>query len=310
MGKILTIIGPTASGKTSLAAELAKLIKGEVIGLDSRQIYNGMSIGTSQPTKNEMAGVPHHLFGFSDPSEPISAGEYARLVRAKVKDVQANGKTPIICGGAGLYYRALSKGIFTESVSDLQTRGRLEQAYDDNSIALYERLQAIDPDYADIVHINNKKRLVRALEIYETTGKSPSDHFRNHKGNPVETLNLFTILLNWKRSLLNQRIIQRTKEMLDKGWIEEVNTLLNKQIANGSSFPALNSIGYRQIQAYLNGDMNQDGMKEEIIIKTRKFSRRQVQWFKKESINLIIEMENLDQGKIPEILHCIFKIIT
>ena len=309
MEKILTIIGPTASGKTSLAVESAKLIKGEVIGLDSRQSYEGMSIGTAQPTKNEMAGVPHHLFGFRDPSEPISAGEYAKLVRAKVKDVQANGKTPIICGGAGLYYRALSKGIFTESVSDLPTRGRLEQAYDDNSIALYERLQAIDPDYADIVHINNKKRLVRALEIYETTGKSPSDHFSNHKGNTVETLNLFTILLNWKRSLLNQRIIQRTQEMLDKGWIEEVDTLLNKQIANGSLFPALNSIGYRQIQAYLNGDMNQDGMKEEIIIKTRQFARRQVQWFKKESINLIIEMENLDRGKIPEILHCIFKII-
>ena len=137
MEKILTIIGPTASGKTSLAVESAKLIKGEVISLDSRQIYEGMSIGTAQPTKNEMAGVPHHLFGFRDPSEPISAGEYAKLVRAKVKDVQANGKTPIICGGAGLYYRALSKGIFTESVSDLPTRDHLEQAYDDNSIALY-----------------------------------------------------------------------------------------------------------------------------------------------------------------------------
>ena len=165
MEKILTIIGHTASGKTSLAVESAKLIKGEVISLDSRQIYEGMSIGTAQPTKNEMAGVPHHLFGFRDPSEPISAGEYVQLVRAKVKDVQANGKTPIICGGAGLYYRALSKGIFTESVSDLPTRDHLEQAYDDNSIALYEMLQAIDPDYADIVHINNKKRLVRALEM-------------------------------------------------------------------------------------------------------------------------------------------------
>ena len=306
MKKILTIIGPTASGKTSLAVELAKLLEGEVIGLDSRQIYEGMPLGTAQPTKNEMAGIPHHLFSFRDPLEPISAGEYAKLVRAKVKDIQGKGKSPIICGGAGLYYRALSKGIFEGSVSDLPTRGRLEQAYEDDPVALYERLQAIDPDYADIVHMNNKKRLVRALEIYEATGKPPSEHFRDQENNPVDTLDLFTILLNWERSILTQRIAQRTQEMLDNGWIEEVETLLKKQKDKGNSFPALNSIGYRQIQAYLNGDMTQDEMKEEIMIRTRQFSRRQVQWFKKEKIDLIVEMGNLDQQKLPEILHCIF----
>ncbi|MCS5638804.1 MAG: tRNA (adenosine(37)-N6)-dimethylallyltransferase MiaA [Candidatus Marinimicrobia bacterium] len=306
MEKILTIIGPTASGKTSLAVESAKLLEGEVIGLDSRQIYEGMPLGTAQPTKNEMAGIPHHLFGFRDLSEPISAGEYAKLVRAKVKDIQGKGKSPIICGGAGLYYRALSKGIFEGSVSDLPTRGRLEQAYENDPVALYERLQAIDPDYADIVHMNNKKRLVRALEIYEATGKPPSEHFRDQENNPVDTLDLFTILLNWERSILTQRIAQRTQEMLDNGWIEEVETLLKKQKGKGSSFPALNSIGYRQIQAYLNGDMTQDEMKEEIMIRTRQFSRRQVQWFKKEKIDLIVEMGNLDQQRLPEILHCIF----
>ena len=213
---------------------------------------------------------------------------------------------PIICGGAGLYYRALSKGIFEGSVSDLPTRGRLEQAYEDDPVALYERLQAIDPDYADIVHMNNKKRLVRALEIYEATGKPPSEHFRDQENNPVDTLDLFTILLNWERSILTQRITQRTQEMLYNGWIEEVETLLKKQKDKGKSFPALNSIGYRQIQAYLNGDMTQDEMKEEIIIRTRQFSRRQVQWFKKEKIDLIVEMGNLDQQELPEILHCIF----
>jgi len=306
MEKILTIIGPTASGKTSLTVQLAKLLEGEVIGLDSRQIYEGMPLGTAQPTKNEMAGIPHHLISFRDPSEPISAGEYAKLVRAKVKDIQGKGKSPIICGGAGLYYRALSKGIFEGSVSDLPTRGRLEQAYEDDPVALYERLQAIDPDYADIVHMNNKKRLVRALEIYEATGKPPSEHFRDQENNPVDTLDLFTILLNWERPILTQRVTQRTQEMLYNGWIEEVETLLKKQKDKGSSFPALNSIGYRQIQAYLNGDMTQDEMKEEIMIRTRQFSRRQVQWFKKEKIDLIVEMGNLDQEKLPEILHCIF----
>ena len=154
--------------------------------------------------------------------------------------------------------------------------------------------------------MNNKKRLVRALEIYEATGKPPSEHFRDQENNPVDTLDLFTILLNWERSILTQRIAQRTQEMLDNGWIDEVETLLKEQKDKEISFPALNSIGYRQIQAYLNGDMTHDEMKEEIMIRTRQFSRRQVQWFKKEKIDLIVEMGNLDQQRLPEILHCIF----
>ena len=306
MKKNLTIIGPTASGKTFLSVVLAKKLVGEIIGLDSRQVYDGMSIGTAQPTKEDMDGIPHHLFGFRDPSEPISAGEYAKLVRTKIKDIQANGKTPIICGGAGLYYRALTKGIFEGSVSDLPTRGRLEQAYEDDPAALLERLRSVDPEYAEIVHINNKKRLVRALEIYEATGKSPSEHFHHQEDHPSKTLDLFTLLLTWNRETLNKRIEHRTDEMLKKGWVEEVKTLLEKQTQAGKVYPALDSIGYRQIQAYLNGELTQDEMREDIIIRTRQFARRQTQWFKKETIDLIIDMDNMDRKKLPEILHCIF----
>ena len=306
MKKILTIIGPTASGKTALTVELARKLNGEVIGLDSRQVYDGMIIGTAQPTKEDMDGIPHHLFGFRDPSEPISAGEYAELVRTKIKDIQANGKMPIICGGAGLYYRALTKGIFEGSVSDLQTRERLEQAYEDDPVALLECLRSVDPEYAEIVHINNKKRLVRALEIYEATGKSPSEHFHDQEDRPSKTLDLFTLLLTWNRETLNKRIEHRTDEMLEKGWVEEVKTLLEKQTQAGKVYPALDSIGYRQIQAYLNGELTQDEMREDIIIRTRQFARRQTQWFKKETIDLIIEMDNMDREKLPEILHCIF----
>ena len=125
---ILTIIGPTASGKTSLTIELAKRTDGEIIGLDSRQIYEGMPIGTAQPTDDEMDGIPHHLFGFRNPAKPISSGEYAKMVKEKVVEIRGFGKTPIICGGAGLYYRALKTGIFEGSVSDLPTRDRLDQA--------------------------------------------------------------------------------------------------------------------------------------------------------------------------------------
>ena len=306
MKKNLTIIGPTASGKTFLSVVLAKKLVGEIIGLDSRQVYDGMSIGTAQPTKEDMDGIPHHLFGFRDPSEPISAGEYAKLVRTKIKDIQANGKTPIICGGAGLYYRALTKGIFEGSVSDLPTRGRLEQAYEDDPAALLERLRSVDPEYAEIVHINNKKRLVRALEIYEATGKPPSEHFHHQEEHPSKTLDLFTLLLTWNRETLNERIEHRTDEMLEKGWVEEVKTLLEKQTQADRVYPTLDSIGYRQIQAYLNGELTQDEMREDIIIRTRQFARRQIQWFKKETIDLIIEMNNMDRKKLPEILHCIF----
>ena len=310
MKKIITIIGPTATGKTSLAIQLAKLIDGEVIGLDSRQIYKGMPIGTAQPIKTEMKGVYHHLLGFQDPSHPISAGQYSKMVREKVKNIKARDKMPIICGGSGLYYRALTKGIFKESITDLPTRLRLEKLYKKDPDRLYKRLQSIDPEYASIVHINNKNRLIRAIEIYETTGKSPTEHFINQKINPAETLDLFTILLRWERSLLNQRISFRTKLMLNNGWIKEVKTLLNKQSDNEIFFPAFNSIGYSQIQAYLNGKIDRKEMEKKIVIKTRQFARRQIKWFNKETIDLIIEMDHIDHNIIPKILHCIFKDIS
>jgi len=306
---IFTIIGATASGKTKISVELAKYLNGEIIGLDSRQIYRGMSIGTAQPEKKEMDGIPHHLFGFREAAKPISAGEYANLVRERVAEIQSNGKVPIICGGAGLYYRALTKGIFEGSVSDLPTRGRLEQAYEQNPVALLERLKSIDPHYAEIVHINNKKRLIRALEIHEATRKPPSEQFRLQEEQPGKTLELFTILLSWDRNILIERIGQRTDAMLEKGWIEEVKTLLVKQKEIGMPFPALNSIGYRQIQSWLKNEISFEEMREEIVVRTRQFARRQVQWFRKENVNLIIEMNHLDPGIISDIIGDIYRTI-
>ncbi len=307
MEKILTIIGPTASGKSALSVELAKRLDGEIISLDSRQIYEGMPMGTAQPTHEEMDGIPHHLFGFRNPAKPISSGEYAKMVKEKVVEIRGFGKVPIICGGAGLYYRALKTGIFEGSVSDLPTRDRLDQAYEDDPVSLLERLKSIDPKYASIVHINNKKRLMRALEIYETTGKTPSEHFQDQEENPVESMSLFTILLIWNRKIIIDRIEKRTDEMLENGWIEEVQELLIKQSESKMVYPALNSIGYRQIQSYLKGDLTFDEMREDIVIRTRQFAKRQVQWFKKENIDLMVEVDNLDRNMTPEIVHDIYK---
>jgi len=309
MKKIITIVGPTASGKTSLAVKLSQKLNAEVISLDSRQIYGGMQIGTAQPTEEEMEGIPHHLIGFSDPREPISAGNYAEFVIDKVRIIQDNGKVPIICGGAGLYYRAIKRGIFKDSISDIGLREKLEKSYDEDPIALMEKLRMLDPYYAEIVHINNKKRLVRALEIFGTTGRSLSDHFNEQNFNPSNCLELFTIELDWKRENLIKRISLRLEKMLSSGWIEEVNGLLEKQNKESTLYPALNSIGYAQIQSYLNNEMSYEEMKENIQIKTRQFARRQKQWFKKENTELVVRMDNLEINEIVQILCGLFRVM-
>ena len=300
MKNILAIVGPTAVGKTSIALGIAKELNGEIIGLDSRQIYKGMAIGTAQPTEEEMDSIRHHLMSFQEPSDPVSAGEYAKLVKAKVKEIQSHKKYPIICGGAGLYYRALTKGIFEGSISDLSTRERLEKKYEENPEVLLHKLKSIDSKYGEIVHINNKKRLVRALEIYETTGKTPSEHYKLQDNSPGETLRLCTDFLMMDREILNKKIEKRTEEMLASGWIDEVKLLVHKQAESGKPFPALDSIGYREIQAFLNDEMSIDKMKEEIIIKTRQYSRRQVQWFRKEKVDATIDISQLDRDQITQ----------
>ena len=309
MDKIITIIGPTASGKTSLAIQLSKELEGEVISLDSRQIYKGMGIGTAQPTIEEMMGVKHHLIGCIHPKEPVSAGRYAELVIDKVALVKQNGKIPIICGGAGLYYRAIKTGIFSDSITDVNLRNELESSYDDDPNVLLKKLEEIDPEYASIVHINNKKRLVRALEIFGTTGKAPSINYQNQKSNPTKVLDLFTIRLDWDRKNLNKRINQRLDFMLSSGWIDEVNDLVECERKENSLFPALNTIGYGQIKSFLKNDISFEKMRENIFIKTRQFAKRQNQWFNNENTELTINMDNLKIDEIIQILCGLVKVM-
>ena len=285
----LAIIGPTASGKSKVAVALAKKMDGEVIGMDSRQIYKGMAIGTAQPTLHEQGGVPHHMIGIKPPNEEIAAGAYAKLVLNLVTDIQSRGKTPIICGGAGLYYRAITKGIFEESISDLVVRKQLENEYDKNGPKnLMDRLIELDPDYAEIVHPNNKKRLIRALEIYESTGKPPTEHYQNQSEDSQSKLDLFTIYMDWELDELGDRLAKRTNKMLKVGWIDEVRTLM-KQYPNEVLYP-LDSIGYSQIISHLNDEMSVGALEAEITLLTRQFAVRQIKWFKKETIDLTIKM--------------------
>ena len=286
---VLAIVGPTAIGKTTVAIDVAKKVNGEIIGLDSRQIYKGMAIGTAQPTVEELAAAPHHLIGVKDPDSAISAGIYAKLVLNLVKDISERGKEPIICGGAGLYYQAITKGIFFESETDLDVREKLIQEYEESGPdGLLNRLQELDPEYAVKVHPNNKKRLVRALEIYTVTGKPPSEHFNRQGkiGKPI--LNLFTVLLTIDRKKLEKRIAKRTGRMLNSGWIEETKML--RKGNDSIRIHPMDSIGYRQIAAFLDGKVNKEELKEKIILRTRQYARRQLQWFRQENIDLTIDI--------------------
>ena len=295
---ILAIVGPTAIGKTTVAIDVAKKVNGEVIGLDSRQIYKGMAIGTAQPTIEELAAVPHHLIGVKDPDLPISAGKYAKLVLNLVKDISERGKEPIICGGAGLYYRAITKGIFSESKTDLDVREKLIQEYEEaGPEGLLNRLLELDPEYAVKVHPNNKKRLIRALEIYTVTGKPPSEHFNRQAKSGTPTLDFFTVLLTLDRKELDKRIEKRTARMLDSGWIEETKMLRKGNVAIGMH--PMDSIGYRQISAFLDGKLNKVDLEAEIILRTCQYARRQLQWFRQENIDLTIDIE-IEPDKVAD----------
>jgi tRNA dimethylallyltransferase len=287
----LAIIGPTASGKSRLAIEIAKKIKGEIIGLDSRQIYKDMSIGTAQLNKEEEEGIPHRLIGIKSPAERISAGAYAKLVLDEIKNIQSRNHVPIICGGSGLYFRSLIQGIFKGSKSDYDVRKKLENEYDKlGSHVLIDRLNRIDPDYAISVHPNNKKRLIRALEIYEITGKSPTENFKQQSKKNKSKLKILSIYLEWERKILNDRIKNRTRMMLKAGWIDEVEKLIRKY--PNKNLQPLDSIGYREIVLWLNSNRTLDDLEKMIYIKTRQFSVRQIKWFKKESIDFTIKMNN------------------
>ena len=301
--KILAIVGPTAVGKTGLVIELAQRLNGEIIGLDSRQIYMGMAIGTAQPTLMDQASVPHHLIAFRSPDQKITAGEYAELVSAVVEDLTQHSQTPILCGGAGLYFRAINHGIFSGSDSDEGVRERLDLEYSESPDLLYNRLKKIDPEYAEKVHINNRKRLIRALEIFEITGVAPSVHFKKQPEQKYQ-FNLFTVLVTRPLADLEKRIRNRTNQMLEGGWIAETRRLM--QYREAGEFHAMDSIGYREIMDHLDGKLSHEEMVELIVLRTRQYAKRQLTWFKKEPLDLTINLSdnsNLSDN-IDKIIAC------
>ena len=296
MRKIFSIFGPTGIGKSSLSIKLAKKINGEIIGVDSRQIYDGISIGTAQPSKKQLDEIPHHLIGFKKLNEKISSGEYLQLIDSKIEDIFSRGKSPILCGGTGLYFKSLIEGIFEGSHTNIEIRKKLEADYKKDKVKLYNKLKKIDPKYSEKVHINNKKRLVRALEIFETTGIPLSENFSLSARKSKYVENYFFVYLNANNSFLHPRIEERLIEMFDNGMIEEVEFIVNKHI----DISHIDYIGFREIKEYLENKISIDKAMEKIFIRTRQYAKRQNKWFNSNKYDLSFDIEKNTSNDIVD----------
>ena len=301
MRKIFSIFGPTGIGKSSLAIELAKKINGEIIGVDSRQIYKGIPIGTAQPNASQLNEIPHHLIGFKKLNEKISAGEYIKLIDDKIDQILLNNKSPILCGGTGLYFKSLKEGIFEGSHTNEDIRSRLEGEYDSDKEKIYRKLQEIDPDYSTKVHINNKKRLVRALEVFETTGKPLSKNFDSASLNSRHFENYYFVYLKMHNDSLHPRIKKRIKIMIEEGMINEVEKIIKNKI----DISHIDYIGFKELSSLLREEVSIDEAVENIFIRTRQYAKRQKKWFNTNSYD---ESFSLDEISINDIVDKLIQI--
>ena len=296
MKKIFSIFGPTGIGKSSLAIELAKKIGGEIIGVDSRQIYNGIPIGTAQPDSSQLNEVPHHLIGFRNLNEKISAGEYVELIDNKIDKIIQKNKSPILCGGTGLYFKSLKDGIFEGSHTNEDIRSRLEKEYEIDKEKLFRSLQKIDPDYSNKVHINNKKRLIRALEVFETTGKPMSENFDSSSKNSKYANNFYFVYLKMHNDFLHPRILKRIKCMIDDGMIDEVEEIIQRKI----NISHIDYIGFKEISSFLNKEISINEAIENIFVRTRQYAKRQKKWFNVNAYDISFDLHEISKNDIVD----------
>lgn len=274
---VIAIVGPTASGKTALSVELAKLIGGEVINGDSTQVYKGLDIGTAKITPAEMDGVPHHMFDTKEPTATFSVAEYQAEVRKWIADIQGRGKIPIIAGGTGLYVQSVLYDFrFTEQASNLEVRARLEKELAERgALALYERLVAQDPQGAEKIHPNNHRRIVRALEIIEVTGETKTTQEQDVGSTAL--YNHLLIGLDMDRDVLYERINRRSDLMMAQGFLAEAEALWRAGIRDTQSVQA---IGYRELHQYLEGQLTLEDAVARIKKSTRNYAKRQMTYFR------------------------------
>lgn len=302
--KVIVICGPTASGKTALSIELAKRINGEIVSADSMQIYEEMDIGTAKPTKEEMAGIKHYLIGKISPTTRYSVADYKKAALEAINEIIQKGKTPIVVGGTGLYVDSLVYGIEYDNIEvDLEYRKKLEEIADQKGLDyLYNEAKKIDPKAMEKISINDKKRIFRVLEIYQSTGKTKTEQEieSRKKDNPY---NYYVFAIDMERSKLYERINKRVDIMLEMGLVDEVKQVTEKY----KNLPtAIQGLGYKEVREYLDGKCSYEDMVEKIKIETRHYAKRQLTWFRKNKEIIWIDGLNEKQNNINIILKGVY----
>ena len=298
--KVIVICGPTASGKTALSIELAKKVNGEIISCDSMQIYKDMTIGTAKPEKDEMQGIKHYLIDCVSPDQRYSVAEFKKDAMKAIDDIIKKGKQPIVVGGTGLYVDSLIYEIEYQDIKiDNEYRKKLEDIIEKDGLEkLYQEANNIDPKAMEKISHNDKKRIMRVLEIYHATGKTKTQQeIESRKKEAKYDYRVFAINMN--REKLYERINKRVDIMMEKGLIEEVKKILEKY----NEFPtAMQGLGYKEVVEYLEKKCTKEEMIEKIKMETRRYAKRQITWFKKNKNTVWIDGLNDIQNNVDIIL--------
>lgn len=279
--RILCVVGPTASGKTRMGVALAKAFGGEVVSVDSMQIYRGMTIGTAAPTEEEMEGIPHHMIAIADPDEQWSVARFAQAADACIQDILARGKLPVLVGGTGLYLDALVRGNdFAPGSSEGEIRRKLQKQLEENGIEpLLEQLRAVDPETARRLHPGDEKRILRALEVWQETGHTMTEHNAMTQQKPDRYEALYIGLSFRDRADLKARIDRRVDQMVQQGLLQEVEQLLAGGVPEEAT--ALQAIGYKQFLAVRRGECTVQEAVEEVKLRSRQYAKRQLTWLRR-----------------------------
>jgi len=279
--EVIVIVGPTCSGKTNLSLKLSQLIPSEIISADSRQIYKHLDIGTAKPSKNQLKKATHHLIDILDPSENYDASLFEKDAEKIIDEIFKKNKTPIIVGGSGLYIKALIDGIFGTVDKDEEYRKELHQKRKEyGNELLYKELKKVDPESAAKMLPQNWKRVMRALEVYHTTGEPIWKHHQKQSSSTENKYKFKQFGLNWDRKILYENIDKRVGEMIENGFVDEVKNILFE--GYDKNLNSLNTVGYKEIIQHLDGKISLERAIELIKRNTRHYAKRQMTWFRKD----------------------------
>lgn len=287
-------MGPTASGKSALAVQLAQHLNGEIISVDSALVYKGMDIGTAKPTMEQRAGITHHLIDILEPYQVFSTGQFREQALTLMAEICQRGKLPILVGGTMLYFSALSNGLAVLPKADPALREKLDQdLLLSGKAVLYQRLLAVDPQSAARIHPNDPQRIQRALEVYELSGKPLSSFFSEAASQPIPFQVIKLIVVPTDRKQLHITIAQRFQQMLDDGLVDEVLTLYRRGDLT-ENMPAIRAVGYRQVWSYLESEYDYATMIEKAVVATRQLAKRQFTWLRKEDDAIRLSTDQAD----------------